>query len=101
MLYEIGYRPTKQKDVYDARYYWTLRQACLEAFVRTVNPWGEEFDTVMQELFEVREELTALEKCLDRIHERETLLVLTRKTPEEYAQMLHEIEQKKVKNGAD
>ena len=93
MLYEIGYRPTEKNTAIDARYFWTLRKECLEAFIRTANPWSEDFDLAMRELFEVRAELAALEKCLDQIHERETMLFLTGKTMDEYMQMLLRLKQ--------
>ena len=100
MLYEIGYRPTKQREVYDAQYFWTVRKTCLEAHIRTVSPWGEDFDTAMQELFEVREELAALERCLTQIQEKQSILILNRRTPEECTKGLHEVE-KEVKDGTD
>ncbi len=61
MIYQAGsYRPQTQEEVSRAVYYWETRKKSLEAYIKTIDPYGEGFDHVMEELFTIRDELFRL-----------------------------------------
>lgn len=61
MIYQAGsYRPQTQEEVNRAVYYWETRKKSLEAYIKTIDPYGGEFDHVMEELFTIRDELFRL-----------------------------------------
>ena len=56
MNYPLGFLPCSSKEADDAIYYTDMRIASLEAYTRTIDPYGEKFPVVMQDLFDLRAE---------------------------------------------